>query len=147
MRSPGSAEARAEGAALEGGCLCGGVRYRIAGKLGPAIYCHCNKCRRASGSAFAANAPVRLRYFEIAAGAELVREYESSPGKFRAFCGRCGSPLYSRSDADPETRRIRLGTLDADPGRRPLAHFWVSEQAPWHEIHDALPRYPEGVPE
>jgi hypothetical protein len=132
---------------LEGGCLCGGVRYRIGGKLGPAICCHCNECRRASGSAFAANAPVRLRYFEIATGAELIREYESSPGKFRAFCGRCGSPLYSRTLADPETRRIRLGTLDADPERRPLAHFWVSEKAPWHEIRDALPQYPAGVPE
>jgi hypothetical protein len=132
---------------LEGGCLCGEVRYRITGKLGPAIYCHCKMCQRASGSAFASNAPVRTRYFEIATGAERVSEYESSPGKFRAFCGRCGSPLYSRTAADPETRRIRLGTLDGDPGRRPLAHFWVSEKAAWHEIGDTLPRHPEGVPE
>ena len=130
---------------LEGGCLCGGVRYRIGGKLGPAIYCHCNECRRASGSAFAANAPVRLRYFEIATGAELIREYESSPGKFRAFCSRCGSPLYSRVDSDPERVRLRLGLLDDDPGKRPLFHVFVRSKAPWFEIADSLPQF-ETVP-
>jgi hypothetical protein len=133
---------------LEGGCLCGGVRFRITGKLGPVAYCHCKMCQRASGSAFAANAPVRIRYFELGSGAELVCEYESSPGKFRAFCRRCGSPVYSRTDADPEVRRIRLGTLDGDPERRPFGHFWVSARAPWHSIGDALPQYAEGtIPE
>lgn len=132
---------------LEGGCLCGGVRFRISGKLGPAGYCHCKECQRASGSTFASNAPVRTGYFAFSAGAELVSEYESSPGKYRAFCRRCGSPLYSRRDEEPELRRIRLGTLDADPERRPLAHVWVSEKAPWYEIGDTLPRYARGLPE
>ena len=132
---------------LEGGCLCGGVRFRVTGRLGPAGYCHCKMCQRASGSAFAANAPARTRYFEITSGADLVTEYESSPGKFRAFCSRCGSPIYSRRDDEPELRRIRLGTLDSDPERRPLGHVWVSAKAPWHTIHDSLPQYPEALPE
>ena len=132
---------------LEGGCLCGGVRFRITGKLGPAGYCHCRECQRASGSAFAANAPVRTRYFAFSAGEELVTEYESSPGKYRAFCRRCGSPVYSRRDSEPELRRIRLGTLDADPERRPLVHVWVSEKAPWYQIGDTLTQLPKGVPE
>jgi hypothetical protein len=130
---------------LEGGCLCGGVRFRVTGKLGPAGFCHCKQCQRASGSAFAANAPARTKYFEITAGAELVSEYESSTGKFRAFCRHCGSPLYSRTLGDPEIRRIRLGTLDTDPERRPLAHVWVTSKAPWYEIEDSLPQYLEGL--
>jgi len=129
---------------IEGGCLCAGVRFRVNGKLGPAAYCHCRQCQRASGSAFAANAPARTSYFELLSGVDLVSEYESSPGKFRAFCRRCGSPLYSRRDAEPEIRRIRLGTLDSDPQRRPLAHFWVRWKAPWYPIEDSLPQYPEG---
>jgi len=130
---------------LEGGCLCGGVRFRVTGKLGPAGYCHCKQCQRASGSAFAANAPVRTSYFALTAGADLVTEYESSPGKFRAFCRTCGSPVYSRRDTEPDLRRLRLGTLDADPARRPLGHVWVSAKAPWHTITDDLPQYPEGL--
>lgn len=133
---------------LEGGCLCGGVRFRVNGKLGPAGFCHCTQCRKASGSAFAANAPARTKYFQLLEGQELLSEYESSPGKFRAFCSRCGSPIFSRSEREPEIRRVRLGTLDSDPGRRPLAHVWTGEQAPWFEIHDDLPRYSQGyVPE
>ena len=132
---------------LEGGCLCGGVRFRVTGKLGPAGYCHCKQCQRASGSAFAANAPVRTKYFTLRSGAELVTEYESSPGKYRAFCGRCGSPIYSRRDSEPELRRLRLGTLDSDPERRPLVHVWVGSKAPWHEITDSLPQHAEGLPE
>ena len=131
---------------LEGGCLCGSVRFRIHGKLGPAGFCHCKQCQRASGSAFAANAPARTRYFELSSGSDLLKEYESSPGKFRAFCSRCGSPIYSRRESEPELRRIRLGSLDADPERRPLAHVWVSSKAPWHSIDDSLPQYPEGLP-
>lgn len=131
---------------LEGGCLCGGVRFRLTGKLGPAGFCHCKQCQRASGSAFAANAPVRTKYLEMRAGTELLSEYESSPGKFRAFCSRCGSPIYSRRDSEPDLRRIRLGSLDSDPGRRPLAHVWVTAKAPWYTIEDSLRKYPEGPP-
>jgi hypothetical protein len=130
---------------LTGRCLCGTVRFALTGKLGPVAYCHCTTCQRANGSAFAANAPARARYVTWLGGREAITEYESSPGKFRAFCSRCGSPVYSRRDAEPDLFRIRLGTLEGDPGRRPWAHFWVASKAPWFEIADGLPQYPEGV--
>jgi hypothetical protein len=132
------------GIMLTGGCLCGRVRYEISGKIGPVIHCHCSQCRKASGSAFATNAPVRSRYFRLVAGKEAISEYESSPGKFRAFCSTCGSPIYSRRISDTEAVRIRLGTLDGDPERRPMAHIWVSSKAPWFEITDRLERFEEG---
>ena len=126
---------------ITGSCLCGAVRIQVDGKLGPAVYCHCSQCRRAGGSAFATNANVRARYLRLD-GREVIREYESSPGKFRAFCSRCGSPIYSRLASDPETYRLRLGTLDGDPGRRPVAHGFVGSKAPWFELpDDGLPRY------
>lgn len=104
-------------------CLCGGVHVEITGKLGPVVYCHCSRCRKASGTAFAANADVRRKYWTFVAGESLVREFESSPGVFRAFCSRCGSPIYSRRVRDPEVLRLRLGMLDDDPERRSLAHL------------------------
>jgi hypothetical protein len=42
--------------------------------------------------------------------------------------------------------RLRLGSLDGDPERRPLGHVWTSAKAPWYEIADTLPQYPEGLP-
>lgn len=130
---------------IRASCLCDGVRLEIRGKLGPAAFCHCSQCRKANGSAFACNAPVRSRYLEFTAGRDLIREFESSPGKLRAFCSRCGSPIYSRLESDPETFRIRLGIVDDDPERRPLFHVFVGSKAPWYEITDPLPQY-ETIP-
>src|ERR1017187_6508411 len=95
----------------EGNCLCEGVRYQIHGELRSFVFCHCSKCRRAQGSAFAANAVVNTAEFQVLTGRELIKEYQGSPGKFRCFCGNCGSPLYSRREDKPEVLRVRVGTV------------------------------------
>jgi hypothetical protein len=128
-------------------CLCGGVRIEISGKLGPVVYCHCSRCRKASGTAFAANADVRRKYWKFVSGEDIIRELESSPGVFRAFCSCCGSPIYSRRSATPDVLRLRLGILNEDPERRSLAHFHVGSKAAWFEIADDLPQFAEGVAE
>lgn len=128
-------------------CLCGGIEIEVSGRLGPVVYCHCTRCRKASGTAFGANADVRRRYWTWVSGGDLVREYESSPGVYRAFCATCGSKLYSRRDGEPDALRIRLGLLDDDPERRSLAHFWVSSRAPWYGITDDLPQFDAGPAE
>lgn len=133
-------------AAHRGSCLCGGVRYEVAGAIGPATLCHCAACRKAQGSAYVAAAPVAAADFRLLAGEDLLTAYASSPGKHRVFCRRCGSPLYSRKDDRPETLRLRLGTLDTPLGARPAAHIWVSDMADWDRIDDDLPRYPRYEP-
>jgi hypothetical protein len=124
-------------------CLCGGIQIEITGRPGPVVYCHCTRCRKASGSAFATGADVRAKYWSLS-GEELLQEFESSSGVFRAFCSRCGSPIYSRREGDPESYRLRLGLLSEDPGRRSVAHFWVGSMAAWFEITDDLPQYHAG---
>ena len=131
---------------LHGKCLCEGVRYEISGELGPLGYCHCSQCRRASGSAFGANADVAKSDLRFASGVDLVREFESSPGTFRAFCSRCGSPLYKRGVTRPEVMRIRLGLLEDDPKLQARVHVFVADKAPWYEIHDSLPQFEQGMP-
>jgi len=125
---------------LEGSCLCGGVRYEVSGKLGPSVNCHCVQCRKASGASFATNASVRASAFRFVEGESLVSRWESSPGQFRCFCRRCGSPLIKRIDAKPEEIRLRLGTLDSDPETTPAAHIFVRFKAPWTAIKDDLPQ-------
>ena len=125
-------------------CLCGGVQILVSGKVGPLVHCHCTRCQKASGTAFSSNVNVRREYWRFTAGEELVREFESSPGVYRAFCRKCGSPIYSRWDAQPDMLRLRLGLVNEDPGRRPLAHFWVESKPAWFEITDALPQFARG---
>ena len=128
---------------LTGSCLCNAIRYEIRGELGQAMMCHCSKCRKANGSAFAVNAAVKADEFTIIAGQEYVTEFESTPGVFRSFCKQCGSPLVSRRPSQPDLLRLRIGTLDTQVQLKPVAHIFVDSKAPWDEIHDDIPQYPE----
>jgi hypothetical protein len=133
-----------------GGCLCGAVRYRyegpLGGELGLVTLCHCGQCRRLQGYAAAA-APGLSAGFSILSGADQVREYESSPGKMRAFCATCGSPLYSRRPALPDAIRLRLGSLDDPPvSLRIEAHIYAENLPAWAGPDDA-PRYPGEEPD
>jgi len=128
---------------LSGSCLCGGVRYEIAGRLTGALNCHCSMCRKAHGAAFRSRARVRAADFRWVRGEELLAWYESSPGTHRGFCGVCGSKLLSRFDRDPSAYGLPLGALDVDPEVRPALHVFVAHKAPWFEISDHLPQHAE----
>jgi hypothetical protein len=99
------------------------------------------QCRKASGAEFATNGSVPADQFRILSGEELLRQYESSPGTHRVFCGRCGSPLFKRDEKRPYQVRLRLGCLDSDLDQTPLMHVFVSEKPSWSEISDGLPRF------
>ena len=129
---------------LRGSCLCGGVRYRIAGPLLDALNCHCSMCRKAQGAAFRSRARVRAADFTWLEGEHLVTFYESSPGNHRGFCRVCGSPILSKFDAYPAYYSLPLGALDDNPGIRPSRHVYVASKAPWFTITDDLPQLPEG---
>ncbi len=125
---------------MKGGCLCGTIRYEISGEPLGMHHCHCHQCRRASGASFATTMVVRAADFDFLQGEDQLAAYESTPGKQRTFCGRCGSPIYSRYDDNPGFINLRSGTLDGDPGARPSLHIHVASRAPWIEITDNLPQ-------
>lgn len=127
-----------------GQCLCGNVRFEIGGELGETRLCYCMLCRRANGSAFSANVRVPLERYRLLAGHEHIREYESSPGAFRAFCSHCGSPVYARVQSDPAHIRVRLGTLTKEARAMVVAHVWVNSKPDWYSICDDLPQYETG---
>ena len=108
-------------------------------------YCHCTRCQRRTGTAASAQARVAPGSLHIAAGDELVREFDPGGGGFlKAFCSDCGSALWSRSPEDPEVASVRLGAFDSDPGIRPGHRQFVAFAAPWEPIpDDGLERFPE----
>lgn len=142
VEEPGPGPQAIRSATLQqGSCLCGTIRYEIRGELGPIVLCHCAQCRKAQGSAFAANAPVRTADFAIVSGSESLAAYESSPGKKRHFCRGCGSPIISTRDSAPDFVRVRIGTLDSSVQARPSAHNFAASKAEWYEIRDDLPQH------
>jgi hypothetical protein len=127
---------------MQGGCLCGAVRYAVEGPPLSSGVCHCETCRRA------ASAP-RLPFVGVlSAGFRFTRglpvDYPSSPGVTRSFCGECGSPLtYRRSDA-PDELDVMTVSLDDPNAVPPTFHVWVSEALAWDEIAGPLRQYPRG---
>jgi hypothetical protein len=108
-------------------------------------HCHCSRCRKAHGVAFATYVGGPAGGFRLR-GEEQVRRWESSPGFFRNFCARCGSVV----PGDPWNGLVFVpaGNFLDDPGVRPSAHIFVASKAPWYEIRDDLQQfdaYPPGV--
>ena len=129
-----------------GGCLCGAVRFEIYAGIRNIVYCHCSQCRKAQGSAFAANGIVDSSQFRIVRGEDKLTAYESTPGQFKYFCSVCGSPILSKRPAAPEQVRVRLGTIESDIHERPQAHIFATSKANWETICPDLPQYPEYEP-
>jgi len=129
-----------------GSCLCGKIQYSMEGDLSDFGYCHCKSCRKASGSAHAANAGIERKNFTLADPEQVLREYESSPGKYRAFCTNCGSPIYAYLRDTSELIRIRLGSLDTVFEKHAKAHTFVRGKAKWEVIYGDLPQFDEWAP-
>lgn len=124
-----------------GSCLCGEVVYTFDGEVNDYGYCHCSKCRKASGSAYSANAEVALENFKINDPKNYLTEYESTKGTHRFFCSNCGSPIYTLKDKTPNLVRVRLGTLDTDFDKKASRHTFVADKANWYEITDDSPQF------
>jgi hypothetical protein len=127
-----------------GSCLCNAVSYQFSGPEFVFQYCHCSRCRKFTGSAHAANIIVDPKQFEWLSGEDQVGRFEHPEAKYFAtcFCKRCGSSLpwlvqNGRSVVIP------AGTLDEDPGIRPVHNIFWHDRAPWREEVSELPQYDE----
>lgn len=121
---------------LEGGCLCGAVRYRITAPFLSAGYCHCTHCQRRTGTGSSANGRVPQDGFELLQGAEQLRSFQPPEGRPKIFCATCGSALFSGHPLSDGQVAVRLGTLDGDPGIRPQYRAFVSSAATWEPPPD-----------
>lgn len=119
-----------------GGCLCGGVRYAIAGELGRPISCHCEQCARTSGhvAAMANCATADLTLLE----SHTLAWFRSSASVERGFCARCGGNLFWRAEPGDETY-VTAGTLDRPTGLRLAEHIFVGSRSDYYELSDGLP--------
>jgi hypothetical protein len=132
-----------------GSCLCGAVAFELHPPTSPIELCHCSRCRKAYGSAFAATLYGRASRFRWTSGRDRVAVYdapirERPPAYRHVFCRGCGSALpIVRSDVD--LVEVPAGAIDGDPDARPLRHVFVGKKAPWFEITDELPRHESHV--
>jgi hypothetical protein len=126
-------------ATLEGGCMCGALRYEAREPPVDTGYCHCSMCRRSTGAPVLAWASVPAGSFAYVRGTPAI--YHSSAWGQREFCDRCGTQICYRQTRDARTVDINVGSLD-DPARcPPQMHIWHGDRIAWFETADRLPRH------
>ena len=120
-----------------GACLCGAVRYSVAGALSPPDACHCSQCRRQSGHYWASTDIPRDRV--TLDGAEHLRWYQSSEKVRRGFCGTCGSVLFWDVPGRAGLA-IAMGSFDAPTGTALEKHIFTADKGDYYSIADGLPQ-------
>ena len=120
-----------------GSCLCGAVRFAVAGDLAPPDACHCSQCRKQSGH-FWASTDIEKDRLTID-GEEAVRWYQASEKVRRGFCGTCGSFLFWEPIGRAKIA-IGMGAFDDPTGTRLGHHIFVADKGDYYEIADGLPQ-------
>ena len=129
---------------IRGSCLCGGIRFEVTPPFVRASHCHCERCRKHSGTAVCTQARVPKEQFRLLQGNELIQVYGKGEGAVKAFCRTCGSSMFGGDWPDGPEVSIRMGAFDDDPGIRPQFHTFVSDRASWDTITDDLPQHATG---
>ncbi len=128
---------------VEGGCLCGAVRFAVNGFRSGVFKCHCSKCRKAFGGASSAAALADEGDFRWLQGDERVRAYQCDSGFTRRFCPDCGSILPQHLP-DHGMHWVPVGLLDSDPGLRLQHHIHVNSKAAWEILDGETRQHGEG---
>ena len=121
---------------VEGGCLCGKVRYRVVGIPKSSSVCHCTSCRRACGAQSVAWFVVNRSQFTLLVGE--ISKCQSSAAVARGFCGGCGTSLTYEHTDDFTAIEITTATLDHPELFEPTKEIWLSERVSWVVVNSAL---------
>ncbi|MEZ5524989.1 MAG: GFA family protein [Pseudomonadales bacterium] len=117
---------------LTGSCLCGKTAYKIEGETTAFYHCHCQRCRKATGTGHASIIRVKASGIEWLRGEELIKQYKVPEAqRFRNdFCSECGASLPRHF---PQMGMVVLpaGTLDHEPDIQPEARIFCGSRSDW----------------
>lgn len=118
---------------IDGQCHCGRISY--SAKIDPASVgvCHCTDCQTMSGSAFRVIVPAPAESFKLLSGEPriYIKTAESGRRRVQAFCGDCGTPIYSAAEKDSPAFVLRVGAIRQKDQLRPSKQSWFRSAVPW----------------
>ena len=121
---------------LEGGCLCGAIRFIAKGEPKGVYWCHCQSCRRHTGAPVSVFVAFKRDAYTVTRGE--ITKFDSSPGQTRrGFCARCGSTLTCESPPTGAETHFHVGAFDQAEQLRPTKHYFPEERLPWLHTSDA----------
>jgi hypothetical protein len=127
---------------IEGGCLCGQVRYSADADPAFVGVCHCNDCQKFTGSAFATVVAVPASALKITGTLKtFTKSGDSGKPIHRRFCPACGSGIMDEADALPGVAMLNAGTLDDRSWVKPLSEIYCDSAQPWVHLGGDLKRF------
>ncbi|WP_431689293.1 GFA family protein [Hahella sp. NBU794] len=127
-----------------GSCLCGEVRFEIEGDFESFYLCHCEHCRKDTGSAHASNLFSTTAQLVWLSGEVQVKTF-MLPGTLhcKSFCSHCGSALPN-IQMNGQLLAVPAGSLDSKVTIRPNAHIFVESRAEWDTELEKAPMLERG---
>ena len=123
---------------IEGGCLCGAVRFVATGEPINVSWCHCQSCRKHSGAHVSVFVAIRRDAYEVTKGE--ITKFNSSPGRWRGFCARCGSTLTCEGEPSSADVHFHIGSVDQATRFQPTRHIFPEERLPWLHLSEGPER-------
>ena len=113
----------------EGRCLCGAVQFVATGEPLGVAWCHCDSCRRHSGAPVSVFVAFRRDAYTVTNGE--ITKFNSSPGRWRGFCSRCGSTLTCEGESSSPETHFHIGAFEEAAQFKPSRHIFPEERLPW----------------
>jgi hypothetical protein len=127
---------------LIGGCLCGAIRYRVAGPPEFVAQCFCRDCQKATGTGHTTILGVLESNLFVTGEPKIYSNTGETGGRVsRHFCGNCGGRLFTSGDLPGPMRMLQAGSLDHPERIAPTAALYVKDANPWDMIDPTLPRF------
>jgi hypothetical protein len=127
---------------LSGGCLCGAIRYRIAGAPLFVGQCYCKDCQKATGTGHTTVIGVLETQLKIMGEPTVYASQGGSGGQVRRhFCPVCASRLYTTADSGGPVRMVQAGTLDDPNAVTPTVAIYVKDALGWDRIDAAVAKF------
>ena len=129
---------------VDGACACGAIRIEAEADPERAQICHCTDCQTATGTAFRISLPVSGATVKISGkpATYVKTTAESGRPRVQAFCGNCGTPVYSTSPGEgvQPSYVLRVGILRQRDQLMPRRQIWWRSARPWVTQLGELPK-------
>jgi len=127
-------------------CACGSASLTVSGEPVAHSVCHCNNCKKRTGSAFGISAYFpKLAIVAMQGTTTLYPLHNVVRGddQERHFCSRCGTTLYWYLSTLPELIGIAGGCFADDPLGEPDITASHSEKWEWVTVPSTWRVWPE----
>ncbi|HEU4652241.1 MAG TPA: GFA family protein [Croceibacterium sp.] len=131
-----------QGEVLDGGCLCGAIRYRLHGPTLFVSQCACKDCQKATGTGHTTIVGVHRSQLKLAGTPATYTNTGDTGGSVtRHFCGTCAGRLYTSGDLPGEVIMVQAGSLDSPGAVSPESVIYVKDAVSWDRFDPDLPQY------